>query len=282
MPTDSRPPAPTPLPGPIVDNHAHLDWGGMEDPASVTTLLAEAQAAGVTRVVQVGCELDSAHWTAQAVLEHPQLVGAVALHPNEAPLHAAGTHDSGVSYEDAFAQIADLARAERIRAVGETGLDYFRTGEDGRAAQETAFRDHIALAKEVGLPLQIHDRDAHADVLRVLDADGAPPATVLHCFSGDEAFARECVERGFYLSFAGTATFRNAPHLLAAAVATPASHVLIETDAPFLTPHPHRGLRNAPAMAAVTARAVAHARGDDLTAFCAAVNAASGTLYGPW
>lgn len=282
MPTGPWPPEPEPLPGPIVDNHTHLDWQAGDEPRSVERQLADAAAAGVTRVVQVGCELASARWTVDTVLKHPQMVGAVALHPNEAPLHAAGTHDSGVDYHDAFAEIAELARRDRIRAVGETGLDYFRTGPDGRGAQERAFRDHIALAKELSLPLQIHDRDAHADVLRILDADGPPPATVLHCFSGDAEFAEECIARGFYLSFAGTVTFSNAPHLREAAALTPANQLLVETDAPFLTPHPHRGAPNSPAHAASTARVLAHTRGEDLATFCAHVDATSANLYGPW
>jgi len=248
----------------------------------VADKLAAAAATGVAHVVQIGCELASARWTAAAVREHPAMVGGVALHPNEAPLHANGTHASGTSYEDAFAEIAALARGERIRVVGETGLDFFRTGPDGVAAQVRAFRDHIVLAKELGLPLQIHDRDAHREILDVLDSDGLPPAVVMHCFSGDAEFARECLQRGFYLSFAGTVTFTNAPALREAAAIVPRDRLLVETDAPFLAPVPHRGRPNSPAQAALTMRALATARGDDLETLCVDVMANSQRLYGPW
>jgi TatD DNase family protein len=282
MPSGPWPPAPEPLPAPVVDNHTHLDWDGGEAAPSVAQKLADAAAAGVAGVVQIGCELESARWTADAVLEHPQMVGGIALHPNEAPLHADGTHASGISYDDAFAEIATLARRDRIRVVGETGLDFFRTGPDGVVAQVRSFRDHIALAKELGLPLQIHDRDAHKEVLEVIDADGAPPAVVMHCFSGDAAFARECLDRGFYLSFAGTVTFANAPALREAAAITPARRILVETDAPFLTPVPHRGRPNSPAQAALTVRALAEVRGDKLDDLCVEIGANSAALYGPW
>lgn len=276
------PPRPEPLPSPVVDNHAHLEWEAGDTPRTVAERLADAAAAGVTRVVQIGCEIDSARWTAEEVLRHRSLVGGVALHPNEAPLHADGTHASGLSYDDAFAQIAELARGERIRVVGETGLDYFRTGPEGIEAQKRSFRDHIALAKELALTMQIHDRDAHADILEVLDADGAPERTVMHCFSGDAAFARECLDRGLYLSFAGTVTFANAPHLREAAAVTPLSRLLVETDSPFLTPTPHRGKPNSPEQVATTVRALAQARGDDIAALCEAIDATSESLYGPW
>ena len=194
---------PAPLPGPIVDNHCHLDFKYDGAPErSVTERLDEAAAVGVTRAVTVGCEIDSSRWTVDAVARESRLVGGVALHPNEAPIHANGTHASGLGYDEALAEIARLARAPRIRVIGETGLDYFRTGPEGRDAQKRSFRDHIALAKDLDLVLQIHDRDSHADVLEVLKGDGAPERTVFHCFSGDAEMARLCVERGYYLSFA--------------------------------------------------------------------------------
>lgn len=276
------PPAPEALPRPVVDNHCHLEWPAGDPPLGVAEVLDRAEAVGVDRVVQIGCELESARWTAAAVLEHRRMVGGVALHPNEAPAHLAGTHESGVGYDDAFAEIARLARGERIRVIGETGLDAFRTGPDGRAAQVRAFRDHIALAKELGKPLQIHDRDTHAEVLEVLDADGAPEVTILHCFSGDGAFARECLDRGFYLSFAGTVTFRNAKGLHEAAAICPPSRMLVETDAPFLTPHPHRGTPNSPQMAALTVRALATASGTDVAELCDVISDTSESLFGPW
>lgn len=271
-------PAPEPLPAPVVDNHCHLDFefeGASE--RSVEDRLAAAAAAGVDRVVQIGCDPASARWTADAVTRFPQMLGGVALHPNDAArLAAAG------QYDEAFAEIARLARGERIRVVGETGLDFFRTGPEGRDAQIRAFRDHIALAKELGLALQIHDRDAHEAVLEVLDRDGAPERTVFHCFSGDADFARACLERGAYLSFAGTVTFSNAVALREAAAITPIERILLETDAPFLAPHPHRGAANAPEQVALTARVVATCLDASLDALCEAVSRTSEELYGPW
>lgn len=271
-------PAPEPLPAPVVDNHCHLDFefeGASE--RSVEDRLAAAAAAGVDRVVQIGCDPASARWTADAVTRFPQMLGGVALHPNDAArLAAAG------QYDEAFAEIARLARGERIRVVGETGLDFFRTGPEGRDAQIRAFRDHIALAKELGLALQIHDRDAHEAVLEVLDRDGAPERTVFHCFSGDADFARACLERGAYLSFAGTLTFSNAAALREAAAITPIERILLETDAPFLAPHPHRGAANAPEQVALTARVVATCLDASLDALCEAVSRTSEELYGPW
>lgn len=276
------PPAPEPLPRPVVDNHTHLEHPAGEPELAVERRLADAALAGVDRVVQIGCELESARWTAAAVERYPAMLGGVALHPNEAPLHAAGTHPSGVGYEDALVEIAALARGDRIRAVGETGLDTYRTDESGRAAQVRSFRDHIALAKELDLPLQIHDRDAHAEVLEVLERDGAPERTVFHCFSGDAAMARLCAYRGYYLSFAGTVTFKNADGLRAALAVTPLDRVLVETDAPYLAPHPHRGAPNAPYLVAVTMRTVASVLEVGLEAACDAVSATSESLYGPW
>jgi len=282
VPSGPWPTAPEPLPLPVTDNHTHLDWAGGDDAPSVEEKLVAATAANVTKVVQIGCELDSARWTASAVETFPQMLGGVALHPNEAPLHANGTHPSGISYEEAFAEIASLARGDRIRVVGETGLDFFRTGPDGVAAQVRAFRDHVALARELDLPVQIHDRDAHAEVLRVMDGDNAPRAVVMHCFSGDAAFARECLDRGWYLSFAGTVTFANAPGLRETAALVPSDRLLVETDAPFLTPVPHRGRPNSPAQAAHTVRALADARGDKLEQLCVDIQSNSEDLYGPW
>ena len=276
------PPAPEPLPTPVVDNHTHLDMTAGDDRRSVEDRLADAAAVGVDRVVQVGCELETARWTADAVGRYPAMVGAVALHPNEAPLHAAGSHSTGVGYADAFAEISRLAALPRIRAVGETGLDFFRTDESGRDAQIASFRDHIALAKELDLPLQIHDRDAHAEVLEVLARDGAPARTVFHCFSGDAGMARLCADRGYHLSFAGTVTFRNAAALRAALAVTPLERVLVETDAPYLTPHPHRGAPNAPYLVPVTVRTIARVLEADLEAACEAISKTSENLYGPW
>ncbi len=271
------PAPPEPLPAPIVDNHCHLEFPAGDEPRTVADRLAEAAAVGVTRVVQIGCDLESARWTADAVVQFPELVGGVALHPNDAAVLAAAGE-----YEAAFAEISELARGERIRVVGETGLDFFRTGPEGHDAQIAAFRDHIALAKELGKPLQIHDRDAHGEIIDILDRDGAPQTTVFHCFSGDAGMAKLCADRGWYLSFAGTVTFKNAGGLRAAVAVTPLSQILIETDAPFLTPHPHRGAPNAPAQAAHTVRTVALVLERNLEDVCTQVWDTSHSIYGPW
>jgi TatD DNase family protein len=274
---------PEPLPSPVVDNHCHLDFpyrGAVERTAA--QILDEAATVGVTRAVQIGCEIDSARWTAEAIQSDGRLVGGVALHPNEAPIHAAGEHPSGLDYPQALAEISRLARLPRMRVIGETGLDYHHTGPEGRDAQVRSFRDHIALAKELDLVLQIHDRDAHADVLDVLNRDGAPELTVFHCFSGDAAMARVCASRGYYVSFAGNVTFKNAAGLRAALAVTPLEKVLVETDAPFLTPHPQRGRVNSPSQVAATMRTIAEVLGVDLADACAAINTTSEALYGPW
>ena len=203
-------------------------------------------------------------------------MAGVALHPNEAPrLAAEGRLD------EALAEIERLATThDKVRAVGETGLDHFRTGEDGRAAQELSFRAHIAMAKRLDKTLVIHDRDAHDDVLRVVDEEGPPERWVMHCFSGDDRFARACVDRGAYLSFAGTVTFKNAQPLRNALVVTPRDRLLVETDAPFLTPVPYRGRPNASYLVPHTMRAMAEVRGDDLEALCRAVDGNTEAAFG--
>ncbi|GGK81348.1 TatD family hydrolase [Ornithinimicrobium pekingense] len=273
-----RPPAPDRLPVPVVDNHCHLDIRRDEAPeVPLDRVVAEAAAVGVDRLVQIGCDISSARWTAQVVDEHPALLGGVAIHPNEAPRHeAAGDLD------DVIDEIADLARRPRIRVVGETGLDFYRTGPEGVAAQEHSFRRHIAIAKELDLALQIHDRDAHEDVLRILAEEGAPERTVMHCFSGDMEMARECVRRGYYLSFAGTVTFRSARGLRDALAITPTEHLLVETDAPYLTPTPHRGRTNAPYLVPLTVRAMAATLRTSVPQLCEALSANSERVYGSW
>ncbi|MFC6288204.1 TatD family hydrolase [Nocardioides sp. GCM10027113] len=270
-----RPPRPEPLPHPVVDNHCHLDiadgdWLATED------ALAEAAAVGVTRIVQIGCDLPGARWAVEAAATHDALVAGVALHPNEAPRHAAaGTLD------EALAEIERLAQAhDKVRAVGETGLDHFRTGEDGRAAQVESFVRHLDLAKRLDRTLVIHDRDAHDEVLEVIDAEGAPDRWVMHCFSGDADFARRCLDRGAYLSFAGTVTFKNAAPLRNALVVTPQDRVLVETDAPYLTPTPYRGRPNASYLVPLTVRAMAEVRGDDLEQLCRAIDANTERAFG--
>ena len=279
-----RPAPPEALPAPVVDNHAHLDHTRRGDePLTLEEALAAAAAVGVTRVVQIGCELDSARWTVDVVDRHPQVLGGVALHPTEATQLVA---DGGpAALEAALAEIEALAAHPRIRVVGETGLDHHWVGPDdvaGRAAQETSFRAHIAMAKRLGRVLQIHDRDAHDDVLRVLAEEGAPERTVFHCFSGDAAMARFCADQGWYLSFAGTLTFRNAGALREALLAVPPGQVLVETDAPYLAPVPHRGRPNASYLVPLTVRCMAEVLGRDLGEVCATLDATSERLYGPW
>ncbi len=274
----TAPPAPDPLPLPVVDNHAHLDIARDGGPApDLEALLADAARVGVTRVVQAGYDVASSRFGVAAAESHPSVVAAVALHPNEAPrLAASGDLEAG------YAEIAALAAHPRVRAIGESGLDYFRTGPDGRAAQHDSFRWHIELAKAVGKPLQIHDRDAHDDVLAVLADAGAPEHTVMHCFSGEIGMARECVDRGYYLSFAGTVTFKNAQGLRDALAITPLDQVLVETDAPYLTPMPHRGAVNAPVLLPLTVRVMAGVLGVDVPTLCRAVSDNAERLYGPW
>jgi TatD DNase family protein len=276
--TGERPPDPDPLPHPVVDNHCHLDiapYAAPDEPVPVARALERAAAVGVPRIVQIGCDLPGARWARQTANDFDAIVAGVALHPNEAPrLEAAGLLD------EALAEIADLATDPRVRAVGETGLDHFRTGEEGRDAQVRSFRRHLELAQELDKTLVIHDRDAHADVLRVLDETGAPHRWVMHCFSGDAEFAQACVERGAYLSFAGTVTFKNAQPLRDALAATPADRILVETDAPFLTPEPNRGRPNASYLVPLTVRAMAAVRGDDLTDLCRTIAANTDRAFG--
>ena len=272
------PPAPDGLPIPVVDNHAHLDISrdGNELP-DIQAVIDAATAVGVPRMVQIGCDLPGARFTIDAIERYAALLGGVALHPNEAPrLHAQGELDA------ARTEIEALASHERVRVIGETGLDYFRTGPEGVAAQQDSFRWHIDLAKRTGKALQIHDRDAHDDVLRILAEEGAPELTVLHCFSGDIAMARRCVELGYFLSFSGTVTFKNARDLRNALAVTPLENLLVETDAPFLTPVPHRGATNAPYLVPLTVRAMASVLNVDVPTLCTAVAANSERVYGPW
>ncbi len=275
----SRPESPEPLPAPVVDNHCHLDMAldGVEE-LTADAALARAAEVGVPRIVQIGCELESARWSVALAERLDGVVAGVSLHPNEAP-----RQDRLGALDDQLAEISRLAEHPRVRAVGETGLDHFRTGEEGRAAQEESFRRHIALAKRVGKTLVIHDRDAHQDVLRVLEEEGAPDRVVMHCFSGDATFATQCRERGFWLSYSGTVTFGNAGDLREALALTPRERLLVETDAPFLTPMPYRGRPNASYLVPVTMRFMAEELATDLVELCAQVEANTFDAFGgPW
>ncbi|MBB1253959.1 TatD family hydrolase [Streptomyces sp. OF3] len=261
------PPLPTPLPVAVADSHTHLD---MQDD-SVEEALAKAASVGVTTVVQIGCDLDRARWAVKVAAEHEAVWAAVALHPNEAARLA--LEEGPDALAAAIDGIAELAALPQVKAVGETGLDYFRTGPEGVDAQQESFRRHIRLAKELDRALVIHDRDAHEDVLRLLAEEGAPERTVFHCFSGDAGLARRCAERGYFMSFAGNVTFKNAQPLRDALIAAPPELLLVETDAPFLTPSPYRGRPNAPYLVPVTLRAMAETKGmpvDELAAHVAA------------
>ncbi len=274
----SRPAAPEPLPHPVVDTHCHLDIAdtdvvdGWDAAASITA----AAAVGVARIVQIGCDLPSARWAVAAASHRPALVAGVALHPNEAPrLAGLGELDA------AYTEIEALAADPVVRVVGETGLDFFRTTDsEALAVQRESFAWHVDLAKRLGKTLQIHDRDSHDDVLDLLDAEGAPERVVMHCFSGGVAFAKACLDRGFWLSFAGTVTFKNAPVLRSALAATPLDKVLVETDAPFLTPMPYRGRPNASYLVPLTVRAMAQVRAEDLGDLCMALDSNATTAFG--
>ncbi len=268
------PVAPDPLAVPVYDNHAHLE---IEDGVglSLDEQLERAGDVGVVGVVQAGGDIDSSRWSAWAAASHPRVLAAVAIHPNEAPAYAeAGRLD------EAIAVIDELAAQPRVRAIGETGLDFFRTDAAGLPAQHESFEAHIALARKHGIAMQIHDRDAHDAVLETLTRVGAPERTVFHCFSGDEAMARIAAEAGYYLSFAGNVTFKNAQNLRDALAVTPRERILVETDAPFLTPVPHRGRPNAPYLIPVTVRFLADELGVDLDELCAQIAANTLAVYG--
>lgn len=293
------PPAPQPLAVPVPDSHTHLDITIAETSASTSTdsanngscgggggggggtrdpegLIEAAAAVGVDRVVQVGVDVPSSRWGVELASQIPAVVATVAIHPNEAP------RLPGTRLDEALREIETLAAHPRVRGIGETGLDRFRTGDSGRAVQEASFRTHIAIAKRYGKALVIHDRDAHAEVLRMLDEEGAPSTVVMHCFSGDADFAAQCVRRGYLLSFAGTVTFKNASALREAARVTPLGQILVETDAPYLTPMPYRGRPNASYLIPLTVRSLAETIGVDLDEFCAAISVTAERVFGPW
>ncbi len=274
------PEPPDPLPVAVVDNHTHLDISRGGESISVediTEPLRIAASVGVDRVVQIGCDPVGARFAVRAAERHPSVLAGVALHPNEVP----GLVADG-AFETAFAEIEALATHPRVRVVGETGLDYFRTGPDGVPAQQESFRRHIDLAKRLDLTLQIHDRDSHEDVLRVLEEEGAPERTVMHCFSGDLAMARECIRRGYHLSFSGTLTFKGSSGLRDALAVTPLELLQVETDAPYLTPHPWRGASNTPALVPLTVRAMADVLGVAVPTLCSTLSDNAERLYGPW
>jgi TatD DNase family protein len=280
--TDGRdlayPPLPEALVVPVYDNHTHLEISDGDDPLDYREQLDRASSVGVRGVVQVGNDVETSRWSAEMAAIEPRMLAAVAIHPNDAPDYA----ERG-ELDDALAVIAELAGRPRVRAVGETGLDFYRT-EAGprREAQFRSFEAHIEIAKQNDLALQIHDRDAHAAVVATLKRVGAPERTVFHCFSGDVELAELCAENGWYMSFAGNVTFKNAQTLRDALEAAPRALLLVETDAPFLTPMPYRGRPNAPYLLPHTLRAMADTLGTDASTLAAQIGSNTELVYGRW
>ena len=268
-------PLPEALPVPTVDAHAHIEIVTNEahDSDAVRKVLDDAKSVNVDRIVQVGYSAEQSQWCVDMANAFPgRVLAAVALHPNEAPVVA--------DLEADWAIIEKLAQEPRVRAIGETGLDYFRTPPELRKRQQDSFKWHIDLAKRTNKALVIHDRDSHEDVLSVLLEVGAPEKTVFHCFSGDVEMAKTCIERGYILSFAGTMTFKNAPALREAVKLVPHDQLLVETDSPFLAPMPHRGALNTPAQIANIVRAMAAERNEDVAELATALSNNAERIFG--
>lgn len=265
-----------PLVSPVVDTHCHMDvqYDDEHILPSVDSAMASARSAGVAKVIQVGCDVSSSQWATEVASTHPDVWAAVALHPN------AAAHDPEL--ENSLKTIAELAALPQVRAIGETGLDYFRTGPDGISAQQHSFRQHIEIAKNSGKALVIHDRDAHDDVVRILLDQGAPETVVFHCFSGGVELATICAEHGWYTSFSGTVTFKNAPELREAVKVMPAELLLVETDSPFLTPAPYRGRPNASTLLPLTVRTISDTRGASEQEICEALFVNAARVFGPF
>ena len=272
---DRKPaPLPEPLPVNCVDSHAHLEIVTNTEPdhPEIERVLTEAASVGINRVVQVGYSAEQSKWSVRLAEKWSGVLAAVALHPNEAPVVS--------DLESDLAQIAQLAKHRRVRAIGETGLDFFRTEPELREKQRYSFIRHIEIAKENGKALVIHDRDAHRAVLDTLDEVGAPEKTIFHCFSGDAEMAEECVAKGYFLSFAGTVTFKNAPQLREALKLVPIDQLLVETDSPFLAPTPHRGALNTPAQIPNILRFMAAEREEDLALLANSISANAERIFG--
>lgn len=272
------PPLPEPLEVGTYDNHTHLDIVDGEEPLTSEQQLSLANQAGILGVVQVGVTLETSKWSAQLAANDDRVLAAVALHPNEAPLYG-----SEAALFEAIAEIESLATQPRVRAIGETGMDFFRTqGELELRLQAASFEEHIRVAKEANLALMIHDRDAHAEVIETLKRVGAPDRVVMHCFSGDVDFARTCADNGWYMSFAGNITIKRNQHLRDAVAFAPAELLLVETDAPFLTPEPYRGRPNASYLVPITVRKLAEIRDVDANQMSATLSANTQAVYGSW
>ena len=261
----------------VYDNHTHLEISDGDNPMGYREHLDRASSVGIRGVVQVGGDLETSRWSAAVAAVEPRVLAAVAIHPNEAPRYeAAGELDA------ALAEIDELAGRPRVRAVGETGLDFFRTEGEGLKAQQRSFEAHIVIAKKHGLAMQIHDRDAHGAVVETLRRVGAPEKTVFHCFSGETELARICADEGWYVSVAGTSTFKNAGTLREALAVVPRSLLLVETDAPYLTPAPYRGRPNSPYMIPYTLRALAETLETDVAMLAAQIASNTELVYGHW
>jgi TatD DNase family protein len=272
------PDLPEPLELGTYDNHTHLEIADGDIPMSVADHLAAMKEVGMLGAVQVGVTLESSIWSAEAAKSEPMLLAAVALHPNEAPLY-----ETRAELDDAIAKIAELAKLPRVRSIGETGLDFFRTqGQEALEAQAHSFEQHIEIAKQNDIALMIHDREAHENVVATLKRVGAPGRVVFHCFSGDVELAEICQENGWYLSFAGNITFKKNQHLRDALTSVSPELLLIETDAPFLTPEPMRGRPNAPYLVPHTLRYVAELMQWDITKLAKQFNSNTERVYGLW
>jgi TatD DNase family protein len=269
---------PAPLPEPLnvncVDAHAHIEiiTNGAPDAPEVGKVLADAKSVGIDRIVQVGYSAEQSEWGVKMAEHWPNVLAAVALHPNEAPVVE--------DLEKELAIIEGLASHPRVRAIGETGLDFFRTEAALQEKQKYSFKRHIKMAKDHNKALVIHDRDSHQAVLDLLDQEGAPSNTIFHCFSGDVAMAKECIANKYYLSFAGTVTFKNAPDLRQAAALVPLDQILVETDSPFLAPMPNRGSLNTPAQIPNTLRVLADVRGESVDYLAAAISENAERIFG--
>ena len=272
------PPLPEPLEVGTFDNHTHLDIEDGDEPLRVVEQLDRATAAGIVGVVQVGVTLESSKWSADLAAKHDRVLAAVAIHPNEAPLY--GTRQV---LDAAIAEIADLATQPRVRAIGETGLDFFRTeGDESIALQKHSFEEHIRIAKENNIALMIHDREAHAEVVETLKRVGAPEKVVFHCYSGDVDLAEICNDNGWYMSFAGNITIKRNQHLRDSLAIARKELILVETDAPFLTPEPYRGRPNASYLVPITVRKIAEVREAEVNDIAAQLTANTKVVYGEW
>lgn len=277
-PAAAYPPLPEPLEVGSYDNHTHLEIADGDEPMSVDTHIDLMDQVGMLGAVQVGVTLDSSIWSASMAKQHPKLLAAVALHPNEAP-----GYKTTAALDQALGQINDLAGQPRVRAIGETGLDFFRTeGEENIKLQQYSFEAHIEIAKSHNLALQIHDREAHAQVVETLLRVGAPERTVFHCYSGDTELADICQQNGWYLSFAGNVTFKKNQHLRDSLMRVSGSRILVETDAPFLTPEPLRGRPNAPYLVPHTLRFLAQLTEKNINELATQINTNTENVYGSW